>query len=679
MSTITTLNANDNGSTSRSVINTNFANLNADKIEDLGDLGITVTNTEINYLSGVSSNVQTQLNGKEGTITTLAVSKGGTNIASYAVGDLIYASGATTLSKLAIGSTGQVLRVSAGGVVEWFSVSGTGDVMAASNLTDNAIVRGDGGAKGVQTSLVTITDAGSINIPAGQSYLVDGTPLVAGASTALDNLASVAINAALLPGTSDSIALGSTTKMWSDLFLGDGAVINFNNGDVTLTHSSNTLTLGGGDLALGSNSLTMTGSIGATGARVTKGWFTDLEATNSITIGGTSIASIYAPIASPTFTGTVTVPATNFTVGASLPFSDAAGTLTLQNIDALDATTETTIEAAIDTLANLTSVQGHTLTLTGAFIRAGAHSLTLTTSNTTDVTLPTTGTLATLAGSETLSNKTLTAPKFADGGFIADSNGNELLIFDLNGSAVNEITLSNGATGVNPKFLASGEANVGIDFEAKGTGVFRFLGNATQAAELRLYEDTDNGSNYTAFKVGAQAGDITYTLPVNDGDSNQVLTTDGNGVLSWTTPSSGGFSSRVHAYLGSSQSIVSGFANRETIEFNTESYDGATEWNTGTYTFTAAANGYYQVNLSIKWNQWSADTGHEIYFVVNGSEKLVKNGSSPTGDSWVTNISHVIFLSSGQTLSFKAAQYTGSDRDISSGEYTSFVTIHRLS
>jgi len=90
--------------------------------------------------------------------------------------------------------------------------------------------------------------------------------------------------------------------------------------------------------------------------------------------------------------------------------SDSSGTLTLSNVDALDATTEATIEAAIDTLANLTSVQGQTLTLAGAFITSGANSLTLTTTGATNVTLPTTGTLATLAGSETLSNKTLTAP-----------------------------------------------------------------------------------------------------------------------------------------------------------------------------------------------------------------------------------------------------------------------------
>ena len=46
----------------------------------------------------------------------------------------------------------------------------------------------------------------------------------------------------LSPGTSDGTALGTTSLMWSDLFLADAAVINFNNGNVTLTHSSAKLT-----------------------------------------------------------------------------------------------------------------------------------------------------------------------------------------------------------------------------------------------------------------------------------------------------------------------------------------------------------------------------------------------------------------------------------------------------
>ena len=45
---------------------------------------------------------------------------------------------------------------------------------------------------------------------------------------------------------------------------------------------------------------------------------------------------------------------TGLTVGSSVPFSDSSGTLTLQNVDVIDNTTEATLEAAIDSLANLT-------------------------------------------------------------------------------------------------------------------------------------------------------------------------------------------------------------------------------------------------------------------------------------------------------------------------------------
>jgi len=53
---------------------------------------------------------------------------------------------------------------------------------------------------------------------------------------------------------------------------------------------------------------------------------------------------------------------------------------------------------------------GKTITLGGSFTHTGAHTLGLTTTANTSVTLPTGGTLATLAGTETFTNKTLTSP-----------------------------------------------------------------------------------------------------------------------------------------------------------------------------------------------------------------------------------------------------------------------------
>jgi len=57
-------------------------------------------------------------------------------------------------------------------------------------------------------------------------------------SGALSVTGATAITGALTPGTSDGSALGSTALQWSDLFLASGGVINFNNGAITITHST---------------------------------------------------------------------------------------------------------------------------------------------------------------------------------------------------------------------------------------------------------------------------------------------------------------------------------------------------------------------------------------------------------------------------------------------------------
>jgi hypothetical protein len=72
------------------------------------------------------------------------------------------------------------------------------------------------------------------------------------------------------------------------------------------------------------------------------------------------------------------------------------------------------------------------------------------------------------------------------------------------------------------------------------TGALDVLGNSTAGSNLKLYEDTDNGTNYVSFKApDTIASNVTWTLPATDGTSAQVLQTNGSGVLSFATVSGG--------------------------------------------------------------------------------------------------------------------------------------------
>jgi len=75
------------------------------------------------------------------------------------------------------------------------------------------------------------------------------------------------------------------------------------------------------------------------------------------------------------------------------------------------------------------------------------------------------------SSTQTLSNKTLTAPKIVDGGFIADANGNEAVVLQTASSAVNAVEITNSATGASVVVGAMGDdSNIDIDITPKGTG-----------------------------------------------------------------------------------------------------------------------------------------------------------------------------------------------------------------
>ena len=71
-------------------------------------------------------------------------------------------------------------------------------------------------------------------------------------------------------------------------------------------------------------------------------------------------------------------------------------------------------------------------------------------------------------------------------------------------------------------------------------------GNSTAGAEIRLPEDTDNGSNYVAIKApNALAANVTFTLPTADGTNGQYLQTNGAGQLAFASVSPGGTTGQV--------------------------------------------------------------------------------------------------------------------------------------
>jgi len=70
------------------------------------------------------------------------------------------------------------------------------------------------------------------------------------------------------------------------------------------------------------------------------------------------------------------------------------------------------------------------------------------------------------------------------------------------------------------------------------SGFVGIANGATGAGAIRIFEDTDNGSNYVGLTAGSIGTSLTFTLPTADGSSGQFLKTDGSGALSFDTVSS---------------------------------------------------------------------------------------------------------------------------------------------
>ena len=175
-----------------------------------------------------------------------------------------------------------------------------------------------------------------------------------------------------------------------------------------------------------------------------------------------------------------------------------------------------------------------------AQIQAPAHSAF--SGNVTLVLPATSDTLAGIAATQTLSNKTLAHPLISGDTAAGDDaalgyTSAEGLILTGQGST-NDVTIKNDADAA---VLEIPTGTVNVSMAGTVTAASTIVGNAgihakngaTGAGFVQFFEDSDNGTNKVTLVGPASTADITLTLPSSTGSSGQAMVTDGNGALSF--------------------------------------------------------------------------------------------------------------------------------------------------
>jgi len=216
--------------------------------------------------------------------------------------------------------------------------------------------------------------------------------------------------------------------------------------------------------ALASNATNGFWAAGTNIARTLTGTANEIAITNGNGTVGNPVLSLPSAL---TFTGKTVTGGTYAGISALGIRSSGGGAFDLQISNTETLTANRNLTFTLNDAARTVNLGGN-LTTANAFTTSGNFALTLTQTGATNVTLPTTGILATLAGTETLTNKTLTSPRI--GVALLDTNGNEVLETPATASAVNQLRATNSATGNPVSVSAQGDdANVQLNLNSKGT------------------------------------------------------------------------------------------------------------------------------------------------------------------------------------------------------------------
>jgi hypothetical protein len=234
---------------------------------------------------------------------------------------------------------------------------------------------------------------------------------------------------------------------------------------------------------------------------------------------------------------------------------------------------------ALPTTGDLSGTWGTTVNdaITGLLDSAVAGTTTLSANS--DVTLSTTNGAANQArnavilwtASNGATTRNITAPAQSKAYIVINAGTGSIVV--RGAGPTTGVTVSSGT-----KALVAWNGSDFVNISSSVfSGVISVEGTAASGAAIRLFEDTDNGTNYIALQApAALATNVTLTLPDNDGTANQVLATDGNGVLSFAD-SGGGLS-------GAGGAIV---INNTTISVNYTIASGTNGFSVGPITISS--------------------------------------------------------------------------------------------
>lgn len=217
--------------------------------------------------------------------------------------------------------------------------------------------------------------------------------------------------------------------------------------------------------------------------------------------------------------------AKNFQIAGSTVLADNAGTTTLSNIDAIDATTEATIEAAIDTLANLTSIQGRTVTLADAGANAlfGWDDTASAYENLSQAEARTILGLGTAAYEATTA---FAAALGADDNYVTDAEKTKLS--NLSGTNTGDQTSIIGITGTKAEFnTAVSDGNIMYVGDAP-TAHTHTKADLTDVADFLLESEVDADIKTLSLPASTTISAFGATL-VDDADNTAARTTLGLG------------------------------------------------------------------------------------------------------------------------------------------------------